>query len=135
MFDAKTLFQIGEYLRLHSNSHPYKEAMLRSSIGRYYYACYHAAKMKCINKNHWDDKNRTNHRTVVRELRDNNNELGGCLDTLRTLREHADYHVWNCKTLSQDRREHPKCDCDWDPDTDANCNEAARIARWIMDEI
>lgn len=135
MFDTSALIDVGKELERLAPSNVYPEAMYRSSIGRYYYACYHASKSLCIRNADWDNKDKSSHKAVASALRKKNRFLASMLDDLRLLREHADYHVWRCKELVTDDRHHPRCDCDWDPDTRSNCAKASNIAKWIADEL
>ena len=71
------------------------EASLRTAISRLYYACHLLAKHSLIEKRKWTPSGRgDDHSGVIRELRRGKTTgLGNYLDSLRTLREHADYHV------------------------------------------
>jgi uncharacterized protein (UPF0332 family) len=135
MFDTSTLYHIGKDLQTSASTNPYPDAAYRSSIGRYYYACYHLAKNKILKENEWDNKDKSNHKAVAQELRKKNRKLAAMLDDLRILREHADYHVWRCKNQNPDKRNHPRCDCDWDPDASRNCEKAAEIAGLLITDL
>lgn len=126
---------VGTDLDRRASTNVYPEAMYRSSIGRYYYSCYHEVKKTYVSSTDWGDKNKSNHKSVARTARKNNRFIASALDGLRELREHADYHVWRCKALSPDRRQKPRCECDWDPDCRKNCSKAFDIAKMIMDEL
>ena len=71
------------------------EASLRAAISRVYYACHLLAKHSLMEKRKWMPSGRgDDHSGVIRELRRGKTTgLGNYLDSLRTLREHADYHV------------------------------------------
>lgn len=71
------------------------EASLRTAISRVYYACHLLAKHSLMEKRKWTPSGRgDDHSGVIRELRRGKTTgLGNYLDSLRTLREHADYHV------------------------------------------
>jgi hypothetical protein len=71
------------------------EASLRTGISRLYYACHLLAKQSLIEKKKWVPSGHgDDHSGVIRELkRGRTTGLGNYLDNLRTLREHADYHV------------------------------------------
>jgi hypothetical protein len=71
------------------------EASLRTAISRVYYACHLLAKRSLMEKRKWMPSGRgDDHSGVIRELRRGKTTgLGNYLDSLRTLREHADYHV------------------------------------------
>lgn len=71
------------------------EASLRTAISRLYYACHLWAKFYLVSKRNWTPSGfGSDHSAVIRELRPGTTRmLSNYLDSLRYLREHADYHI------------------------------------------
>jgi len=71
------------------------EAALRTAISRIYYASHHLALQRLVAKGSFEPKGTgDDHQGVIRTLRKGKTtNLGNYLDSLRRLREHADYHV------------------------------------------
>ena len=71
------------------------EASLRTAINRLYYACHLWAKVSLVRKGNWSPTGYgPDHSRVIRALKPGRtNMLSQYLDTLRYLREHADYHI------------------------------------------
>jgi len=136
LFDGKTFFEVGNYLRQNSEPDGKHDAMLRSSIGRYYYACYHAAREAFKEKQNWNDHKKSSHGTICKAVRKNcSSNASSLLDTLKIMREHADYHCWLPKTTQMGTIEFTSCPCDWDEDLEKNSREASRIATEVLREL
>ncbi len=134
-FDGATFAEVARHLQGEAQRNPTPEAMLRASIGRYYYACYHALRRRFIRQRDWDKIKRTGHRTLKRAVEDKGHpEIASWLETLMILREHADYHIWPPK-IARVTSIPLKCDCDWDPNPIRNCEDAQELAEWILGEL
>jgi uncharacterized protein (UPF0332 family) len=85
-FHALALWLVGER---------HDEASLRTAISRLYYACHLFAKFYLVTKRGWTPTGHgADHGGVIRALKPGRtNMLSQYLDSLRYLREHADYHL------------------------------------------
>ena len=131
MFSGDDYFHVGENLEKGAPGSQSPEAMYRAAISRYYYACYLKARSKLINQKDWSDKSRTSHSKVQSKVKDTKLIIGQYYETLRMLREHADYHVW--KPFHLDPKSKIKCQCGaWKSNLSDTANYAHDLATWII---
>jgi hypothetical protein len=133
MFDGTDFVQVGNSLHSSHRNHVCPEAMLRSAIGRYYYACFHLAREKLVKKKDWKDSRKTQHWKIAKDLGTRiDAELGDWYQQLLILRTHADYHSWSS---AMPTGEFPLCKCPWNDDVLQNANQAKDLAGWILERL
>ncbi len=88
LFDPRLFFRLAEALGTPGQP----EENRRTAVSRAYYACFHVARGWLERGGRWHAGSTNAHQAVISELRRRNRwHLGTRLDSLRQLREHADY--------------------------------------------
>src|SRR6266511_5102796 len=130
MFEGADFFAVAKQLSGQVAA-PAPESIQRTAIGRAYYACYSAARESFVASQVWQDKKKASHAAVRRAAQKKDPTLASWLDTLRVLREHADYHVWTPSSPSTSSVG-PYCFCNWNPDPAANSALALTLAEKVL---
>lgn len=141
MFDGLDFLDVARLLANPATMAPRTEASFRTSVGRAYYACYHALRRRLCDPRDWarfgasGKKIYLTHRrlrSLVREkLPSGSVDL---FDSLIEMREHADYHSW--KPSSTRPGPPPSCLCSsWGPDPRENSDLAIRTAEELLEAL
>jgi uncharacterized protein (UPF0332 family) len=102
MFDWHEYYLFAGELLSQADSSSYKEAMLRSAVSRAYYAAFHRAcdYLRALNiyptRQQFEGSRRETHRFIISIFLNNPDhpewdEIGQMLETLKNLRQKADY--------------------------------------------
>ncbi len=117
------------------------EALYRTAVGRSYYACFHVLRRALCDPAGWARFGKGGRkvflthqqlrRLVIRRLPVGSVDL---FDSLREMREHADYHSW--KPSVGGAGGPPTCLCStWGPDPKANAESALEVAEELLTQL
>lgn len=131
MFEGTSFKSVASHLIDRGNSPANSEAMLRTSVGRCYYACFHAMRARFVVPKDLLDTHKTSHwKLVERASKELKGDVADWYKQLYILRKHADYHHWRDKHESPP---YPPCGCPWDEDCYQNAKHASELADMILE--
>lgn len=141
LFDGRSFIRVAVHLSTSADHSDVFEAFYRSSIGRAYYACFHAFRAKHFPPEQWHIPREdgtakyVSHWQLRRRIRENDSgPTADMFDTLIQLREHADYHSWKPTPMAS-RAPPPTCHCAWNTEAKRNSDYAMNLARTLLDSL